>query len=124
MRDISLITELFNTLHTNDNGWSIDKAVRLDKRNPAKPRMLKVTLKNLNNKSLIMKNASKLRKLHEDNKFKKVYINPDRTPAQSRRSKNLYSTLKTKIQEHPEFHWVIVRGVVIPREGRDNQNQQ
>ena len=29
MRDISLITELFNTLHTNDNGWSIDKVVRL-----------------------------------------------------------------------------------------------
>ena len=83
--------------------------------------MLKVTLKNLNDKSLIIKNASKL---HEDNKFKKVYINPDRTPAQSRRSKNLYGTIKTKIQEHPEIHWVIVRGVIIPREERDNRNQQ
>ena len=29
MRDIGLITELFDTLHTNENDWSIEKAVGL-----------------------------------------------------------------------------------------------
>ena len=117
-KDITLISELFNTI-CSDKVFDIQNVIRIGKTSEHRPRQLKVTLKNENDKRQLLRNATKLRGLGDQHKFKKIYVNPDRTRAQDKESKNLLLILKENIRLQPNTRWVIHKKKVISVDERD-----
>ena len=64
-------------------------------------------------KRAILANATKLRKLAEDDQFARVYIRPDLTPKQQVESKNLYTELTKVRDRNPTKTYKIKRGTIM-----------
>jgi hypothetical protein len=77
----------------------ITEPVRLGRVNVgSKPRLLKVKVKSLEVKKEILKNARQLNK-GDTAQEKRIYINPDQTPAERQQNKDLRQELKRRIGE-------------------------
>ena len=61
----------------------------------------------------ILRNATKMRNLDEEDTYPKVYIRPDLTQKQIEESKNLTRLLLEKREENQNEKWMIRRGKVI-----------
>ena len=112
-------------LKINDD-IKVTEVVRLGRRDPEKIRLLKVTFETLNQKKVVLRNATEMRKLNQDDIYSEVYIRPDLTKTQIQQSKNLSAQLKEKRDQDPG-RWVIRRGKIINLDldvPPDPENQQ
>ena len=93
---------------------------------PDKPRLLKVIFESLHHKKLVLRKATQMRNLPNDDTYADVYIRPDLTKLQIETSKNLTAELKEKREHLKEGKWVIRKGVVIDLNAIPNErnNQQ
>ena len=89
--DEECITNLLNKIGLHD--CSFHGARRIGKANPDKPRLIRVTCSNADEKRSILKNARKLRSLTQ---FSKVFINSDLTPMQQKEQRLLREELKRR----------------------------
>ena len=90
----------------------ITGVARLGRRDPDKIRLLKVTFESLHHKKTVLRHATEMRKLDDDDIYSEVYIRPDLTKTQIQQSKNLSAQLKEKRDQDPG-RWVIKRGRII-----------
>ena len=76
----------------------VEEPVRLGKVGGSRPRMLRIKVKSLGDKREIMRNAYKINKDVKDQK-NRMYINPDYTPAEREKQKELRAEIKRRTQE-------------------------
>ena len=74
---------------------SIVKAYRLGKKG-AKPRLLKISLSSVSEKATVLKNCTQLRNRSTPPPYQNIFISPDLTPKEQKRSKELRSELKER----------------------------
>ena len=102
-----------------DTTISITKASRLGKKdsNITKPRPLRITLLDERQKKQILRNASTLKDVKNDDVAKNLFINPDLTPIQQKLEKELRAELKKKRKDEqdPTVEWIIRSGQIISR---------
>ena len=102
----------------------VTEVVRLGRRDPEKVRLVKVTFESLNHKKIVLRNATEMRKLDNDDIYSEVFIRPDLTKTQIQQSKNLSALLKEKRNQDPG-RWVIRRGKIINLDApQDPESQQ
>ena len=109
--DIRRINEIIST--KLNLTITINNAKRLGTYNTEKPRPVRVTLDRIDIKKQILQKAVTLRQLNEDDEYALVYIRPDLTKKQLEASKNLYTELRKKREEHPTQTWKIFKGEII-----------
>ena len=119
-KDIALFCKIANEaldINIGDGTSTICDAVRLGGiRNDGRPRLLRVTFRDLNTKREILGKA----KLLKRGRYKNVYINPDLTPEQRKIDSQLRATLKSR-KDNGEINLVIRRGKIEVRTA-DNGN--
>jgi len=76
--DIKKVTDILKYLGAKTNAT---KALRLGKKSD-KPRLLKISVDSVESKAFILRNCTNLRKTEPSNRFNKIYITPDLTPAE------------------------------------------
>ena len=112
--DLQKAKDLINTeLHITAE---IEKVVRCGKTrsdDPSKPRLLKLFMKNQNNRKQILQNAKNLRDSEDEHTKTKVYISPDQTKKQQLESKNLRDELRKVKLDNPLKTFKIQRGAII-----------
>ena len=79
---------------------------------PTKHRMVRISLANLEENRKILRSATELRQLEENDEFYNVFIRPDLTPKQVVASKNLYLSLKEVRKKNPTKKFKIYRGEI------------
>jgi hypothetical protein len=89
---------------------SIVSVHRIGKPGGTRPRLLKVRCKDSEFRNHLLRRAKELRKNH---KYKGIFINPDRTPIEQRRYKELLEELKERKDSKEDV--VIFRNRVVPR---------
>ena len=99
----------------------ITTVARLGKRIEESNRLVKVVFETLNMKKLVLRNATRMRQLDEDDPDHLVYIRPDLTKLQVEASKNLTAELM-RIRENNPGKWVIRRGKIINLDDPENQS--
>ena len=96
----------------------IEAYTRLGTRNDEKPRLLRVSLKQMSERKEILARAPQLRQVDEDDVYARVYIRPDLTPKQLEASKNLYMKLKEVREQNKDTgkKFKILKGEIVPVE--------
>ena len=89
------------------------EAVRVGKKKPERPRVIRVTLENPTDKRNLLAKATSLRKVPVDHKFAKVYVKPNLTHQQQTTSKNLWRQLKGIRLKNPQINYKISQGKII-----------
>ena len=84
----SIFAKYFNITPT------ITNAIHLGKKDSDKPHSMKITLNSLEEKSLILRNKFKLKNEKNPDSIKKIYINPDMTPLEQRKTRYSGSNLQ------------------------------
>ena len=85
-------------------------ASRVGKKSGSKSRPVKVTLTGNSSINLILAKAKRLRTV---DKFKSVFLSPDRSPDERAQHRNLILELKQRIIEHPDKkHFIRDRHIV------------
>lgn len=116
-KDIQFFNNICNT-HLGI-GITITKATRLGKKDPqrTRPRPLKITVQDEQEKRNILRKASELKDIEDDEVAKNLFVYPDLTPAQQREEKELREELKkTRRQEKDSsIEWIIRKGQIISR---------
>ena len=112
--DVTLVKEIFMTLEMDYT--DISKPTRLGKKmttgkGPGKPRLLRVTVDNVNAKKQALAKAKQL-KTDRNKKWNKVFITPDLTFKERTESRKLRAELATR-RENGENDLVIRRGRII-----------
>ena len=79
---------------------------------PDKPRLVKVVFESLHQKKLVLRRATQMRNLEDNDIYANVYIRPDLTKQQIETSKNLSAELKNTRENQPG-KWVIRKGLII-----------
>lgn len=112
--DASALTDIFATLQCNP---SIQSFVRLGKPLSTKPRLLKVTLKNISDKHTVLGATKKLRSKntegHVTHKWGNIYITPDLSKDERDRNFDLRNELEKKKKSNPNL--VIFRGKIVDK---------
>ena len=85
-----------------------------------KPRLIRITLKDLTTKRKILAKATTLRDVPETSKFAFVYIKPNLTPQQLQDSKNLQEEVRARRLRDPNTRIKIQRGKIV----KVTENQQ
>ena len=80
----------------------------------AKPRLIRLYMKDARNRKEILRKAPMLRNANEEETREHVYIRPDQTLKQQLESKNLRDQLRRMKQEEPEKNYKIKRGKIVP----------
>jgi len=88
--DIKEVTDILKYLGAKTN---VTKALRLGKKSD-KPRLLKTSVDSVESKAFILRNCTNLRKTEPSNRFNKIYITPDLTPAEKEANRQLRMQLK------------------------------
>ena len=102
-----MLSEIVDDFDEDD----IKKCYRVGRPNgQGKGRLLRVTFSNSELKSEVLRSA---RKLKASTSFRKVYVNPDRTPVQQAEHKNLRSELLSRRGKGEDV--VIFKQSVVPR---------
>ena len=91
---------------------AITNAFRLGKKSN-RPRLLKVTLNNLEEKATILRNKSKLRSASHPENVRNVFITPDFTPIEQKKNKALREQLFN--MNKAENIYVIKNGRIVRR---------
>ena len=104
----------------------VQEPVRLGKLGGNRPRLLRVKMKSVQAKKEILRNAPKVNKDVKDPKDK-IFINPDYTPAEREKQKELRAELK-RLRDSGQLDWKIrgeklVRGKP-PMAGQSGQSGQ
>ena len=110
--DMNQTTELLKLLKL-DEEIQINELIRMGKSQKDKPRLIRITLKDLSTKRKILAKATTLRDIPEDSKFAKVYIKPNLTPQQLQESKNLQEELRARRLQDPNLRLKIQRGKIV-----------
>ena len=97
-----------------DEEIQIEELIRMGKTKTDKPRLIRITLKDLATKRKILAKATTLRNVPEDSKFAKVYIKPNLTAQQLQDSKNLQEELRARRLQDPNKRLKIYRGKIVP----------
>ena len=112
--DTAQIKTLFESKMNIQDEIVITEINRLGRTKPdGNPRLVKITLENLNMKRKILASATKLRNIPHDDKYAKVYVKPDLTKKQQAESKNLSEALKQKRLSDPTNQYIISKGTII-----------
>ena len=111
--DMKQTLELLKLLKI-DQDIDIDELVRMGRRNNEKPRLIRITLKDLTTKRKILAKATTLRDVPEGSVFAKVYIKPNLTAQQLKESKNLQEELRARRLQDPSLRLKIHRGKIVP----------
>ena len=104
------VEELFTLMGVQVNFL---EAVRVGKKKPERPRVIRVTLENPTDKRNLLAKATSLRKVPVDHKFAKVYVKPNLTQQQQTTSKNLWRQLKEIRLKNPQINYKISQGKII-----------
>jgi len=88
--DIKEVIDILKYLGAKAN---VTKALRLGKKSD-KPRLLKISVDSVESKAFILRNCTNLRKTEPSNRFNKIYITPDLTPAEREANRQLRIQLK------------------------------
>ena len=78
--------EVFTLMGVNVN---IVEAIRVGKKKPERPRVIRVTLENFADKRTLLAKATSLRHIPQNHKYANVYVKPNLTHQQQNESKNL-----------------------------------
>ena len=111
--DMKQTLELLKLLKI-DQDIDIDELVRMGRRSNEKPRLIRITLKDLTTKRKILAKATTLRDVPEGSVFAKVYIKPNLTAQQLKESKNLQEELRARRLQDPSLRLKIHRGKIVP----------
>ena len=98
---------------------NITLVARLGKKTQNIDRLVKVTFESLNMKKLVLRKATQMRQLDEEDPDHLVYIRPDLTKLQIQASKNLSEELKS-VRENTPGRWIIRRGKIINLDAPEN----
>ena len=88
--DIKKVTSIFEKYL--EVSVSVTKAFRIGKRG-TKPRLLKISVSSLDDKILVLRNKMKLRNSGNPEYVRKVFVTPDLTPTEQKKSKALRAQL-------------------------------
>jgi hypothetical protein len=116
-KDLKQVEAPFQTLHVDLKG--APRVSRIGKIKPNSHRLIRVTLSCEEEVSQLLRSAKSLR---SHNEFKKVFLNPDRTPAQQLKFADLLRELRARRDLGEEV--VIFRGKVIAKEILERGNHQ
>ena len=72
---------------------TINNAIRIGKKIPDKPQLLKITISSMEEKVTILRNKSKLRSESNQDYIRKIFITPDYTPLEQQKNKALRQQL-------------------------------
>ena len=89
--DIAVVTDLFQK-HMKIKS-TINKAVRIGKKDSSKSRLLKLTVSNIDEKSAILRNNYKFKDSTNDPLTHKIFLTPDLTPFEQKKNKELRTKL-------------------------------
>ena len=81
---------------------TVTNAVRIGRKG-TKPRLLNLSLHNLNDKVTILCNKFKLRKTENSDYIKSIFITPDYTPMEQQKNKKLRNQLKEMNKESKDY---------------------
>ena len=108
--DVSKCSDIFKTYFGVTA--TIEKAFRLGKKS-SKPRLLKISLGNAQQKSAILKNKLKLRSSNNPLHIQKVFITPDFTPFEQKQNKELRQKLAD--MNKTDNRYTIKNGKIVQR---------
>ena len=117
--DMKQTLELLKLLKL-DEEIQIEELIRMGKNKTDKPRLIRITLKDLTTKRKILAKATTLRDVPETSKFAFVYIKPNLTPQQLQDSKNLQEEVRARRLRDPNTRIKIQRGKIV----KVTENQQ
>ena len=106
--DTQKLAHLFQS-ELNVGDIEITKCIRLGKVSQTRTRPVLITVPSVNVRSIILKNASSLRKSVN---FKNVYISPDLTVKEREKAKQLRTELQRR-RSQGELNLVIRRGKIV-----------
>ena len=111
--DIDRITQLLNS--RLGVKASINNAIRIGKKDEKseRSRLLKITVSNLQEKTMILHNKLKLRDKENPEDVRKIYITVDYTPLEQKKNKQLREKLKELNKDGN--HYVIKNGIIVQR---------
>ena len=105
--DIQVVNHIIQDKLNVDEDFLITNAVRLGKKEEGKDRLLMIQVDSIQQKKAILRKATELRKLDEDDEHSNVYIRPDLTKKQIEMSKNLVTLLKKEREKNKDKHYKI-----------------
>ena len=111
--DIGCATDIFNVyLGTKA---TVTKALRLGKKTEGanKPRLMKVTVDNLESKVYILCNCTKLRSADQSSYYSNIYITPDSTPTEREANRQLRTKLNILNKDSKQYK--IKNGKIVLR---------
>ena len=91
---------------------TVTNAIRIGSKG-AKPRLLKLSVSSKREKSLILKNRTKLRNKEHPNDIQRIYITPDLTPKEQKENRALRNNLAELNQTGKNFK--IKNGQIVRR---------
>ena len=104
---------------------TVTSVARLGRRNddPDTNRLLKVSFESLQHKKMVLRKATQLRSLDENDAFHNIYIRPDLTKLQIEHSKNLTAQLRQMRDDNVPGKWIIRRGAIINLDSPEPENK-
>lgn len=109
--DRQSFSDILSTLNIRDE-IAVERCFRLGTKG-SRHRPLKVILKSQESRELLLKCASRLGRLAEQHKFRKVFIKPDLTPMQLTEEKALRAQLQSRLDAGEDV--IMRRGKIINR---------
>ena len=122
--DVTSLSNIFSTVDPQFNKSSIENVIRLGRRKgnedqKSGPRPIKVTLKDGNHKSAILKYAWRLK---DSKNLRKVGISPDETIKERNERKALRNELEVRKKKGEDV--IIFQGKIVPRNKRSDKDVQ
>ena len=107
--DIAVVTDLFQK-HMKIKS-TINKAVRIGKKDSSKSRLLKLIVSNIDEKSAILRNNYKFKDSTNDPLTRKIFLTPDLTPFEQKKNKEL--RMKLADMNNDENFYKIRNGSIV-----------
>lgn len=107
------VTKILGTLDISD--FKVAEVRRVGKQREGRPRLTRVTVQDENSRMKILRNAKSLR---SSSAFKNIFINPDRTPKEQMRFKELHRELQERRKNGEDV--ILYRGNVVTRRSMTN----
>ena len=87
--------------------------LRVGKPKRERPRPLRITLENMQDKRTLLSKATTLRNIPSGSKFEKVYVKPNLTILHQEQAKNLHIQLQEVRLKNPQKTYKITRGKIV-----------
>ena len=119
LHDKTEIVSLIKIMDPSLGNIEINDVSRIGKKIDGKDRLVRFKVSDINVKKTILKNAYKVNK----NGNKKIYFNPDLTPAQREKDKRLREELKQRRADTGNRNLIIKNGEIVERRVRGNEGE-